>query len=163
MGKTSPVFGHGRCARTRLRQEMEQISFFFPPEHKLQEHWERMSRTNSLSLLQTKLTTTKKKKKKEQPNAMCAQLSAKNKHCHTNQNFKKLKKKIKGIQKSKNLLPWPKKENHPGDASCDIEESAAWFHCDASMREVAAVTSRVRSRFRSWIKLHDSSISQDSD
>ena len=61
------------------------------------------------------------------------------------------------------LLPWPKKNNHPCDASCDIEESAVWFRCDASMREVAAVASRVRSRFRSWIKLHDSSISQDSD
>ena len=31
------------------------------------------------------------------------------------------------------------------------------------MREVAAVASRVRSRFRSWIKHLDSSISQDSD
>ena len=56
-----------------------------------------------------------------------------------------------------------KKKNHRGDASCDIEESAVWFRRDASMREVAAVTSRIRSRFRSWIKHPDSSISQDSD
>ena len=42
-----------------------------------------------------------------------------------------------------------KKKNHRGDASCDIEESAVWFHCDASMREVAAVASRVRLQFRS--------------
>ena len=56
-----------------------------------------------------------------------------------------------------------KKKNHPCDASCDIEESVVWFRCDASMREVAAVASRVRSRFRSWIKPLDSLISQDSD
>ena len=30
-----------------------------------------------------------------------------------------------------------KKKNHRGDASCDIQESAAWFRRDASMREVA--------------------------
>ena len=56
-----------------------------------------------------------------------------------------------------------KEKNHPCDASCDIEESAVWFRRDSSMREVAAVASRVRSRFRSWIKHLDSSISQDSD
>ena len=59
--------------------------------------------------------------------------------------------------------PGQKKKNHPCDASCDIEESAVWFRRDASMREVAAVASRIRSRFRSWIKHLDSSISQDSD
>ena len=65
----------------------------------------------------------------------------------------------------KYLLPWTKKKkkNHHGDASCDFEESAVWFRCDASMREVAAVASCIRSRFHSWIKHPDSSISQDSD
>ena len=56
-----------------------------------------------------------------------------------------------------NLLLWTKKSHH-GDASCAIEESAGGFCCGASMREVAAVASRVRSRFRSWIKHRDSSI-----
>ena len=37
------------------------------------------------------------------------------------------------------------------------------FASDALMHEVAAVASRVRSRFRSWIKHSVSSISQDSD
>ena len=59
--------------------------------------------------------------------------------------------------------PGQKNKNHPCDASCDIEESAVWFRRDASMREVAAIASRVRSRFRSWIKHLDSSISQYSD
>ena len=56
-----------------------------------------------------------------------------------------------------------KKKNHLGDAPSDIEESAVWFCHDALMHEVAAVASRVRSRFRSWIKHSDSSISKDSD
>ena len=56
-----------------------------------------------------------------------------------------------------------KKKNHCGEASYDIKEFAVWFRCDASMREVAAIASRVRSRFRSWIKHPDSSISKDSD
>ena len=68
------------------------------------------------------------------------------------------------ILNARGVLPWTKKKkNHPGDSSCDIEESAVWFRHDALMREVAAVASRVRSRFRSWIKHLDSSISQDSD
>ena len=37
-----------------------------------------------------------------------------------------------------------KKKNHPGDPSCDIEESAVWFRRDASLPEVVAVASRVR-------------------
>ena len=44
------------------------------------------------------------------------------------------------------------KKNHCGDTSCDIEESAVWFRRDASMREVAAVTSSVHLRFCSWIE-----------
>ena len=54
-------------------------------------------------------------------------------------------------------------KNHRDNASRDIEESAVWFCRDASMRKVVAVASHVRSRFRCWIKHHDSSISQDSD
>ena len=65
------------------------------------------------------------------------------------------------------VLPWAKKKNHLDDMhhdyNCDIEESAVWFSRDASMHEVAAVVSGVRSRFCSWIKRSDSSISQDSD
>ena len=56
-----------------------------------------------------------------------------------------------------------KKKNDLGDAPSDIEECAVWFCHDASMHEVAAVASRVRSQLRSWIKHSDSSISQDSD
>ena len=56
-----------------------------------------------------------------------------------------------------------KKKNHLGDAPSDFEESAVWFCHDASMHEVAAVASRVRSPFRSWIMHSDSSISQDSE
>ena len=52
------------------------------------------------------------------------------------------------------------KKNHRGDASWDIEESAVWFRRNPSMCEV---TSRIRSRFRSWIKHPNSSISQDFD
>ena len=77
------------------------------------------------------------------------------------------RKRRQGLNIPFNSMNWhttlDKKKNHRGDASCDIEESAVRFRRDASMREVAAVTSRIRSRFRSWIKHCDSSISQDSD
>ena len=64
------------------------------------------------------------------------------------------------------VLPWTKKRtilvmHH--DYDCNIEESAVWFSRNASMHEVAVVVSGVRSRFRSWFKHSDSSISQDSD
>ena len=71
------------------------------------------------------------------------------------------------IHSSDQERTWPEAHCHVCDCraflTMDIEECAAWFRCDASMREVAAVASRVRSRFCSWIKLRDSSISQDSD
>ena len=62
----------------------------------------------------------------------------------------------------KNYYPGQKK-THRGDGACDIEESAVWFFCDASMREVVTVASRIHSRLCSGIKHRDSSISPDSD